>query len=224
MKKKLNKIIITILSMIFIMGMSVPAFAMDNSNTISLNASDYSSPVALENDITKHLSDSNVDEVVVLNDECSDEDLTMGDNLNMSRQSAQIYYVVRNVVKKSDVTGSSDIGIATGTPGITLSIGTTESVSTTLSARFGASYALISGAVGWDVTGSTSIHINGSAKVPSTHNGKSVKTMTLHAKPIYQVKSFDVYKIVIGYLETKEGTGTTKKAYGLSYTKTYVYK
>lgn len=52
-------------------------------------------------------------------------------------------------------------GIATaiGEVGIVLNIGQTKSVATTISADFGASNAALSGALGYSVTGSTSITI-----------------------------------------------------------------
>lgn len=138
--------------------------------------------------------------------------------------TSPVYYQVKNVVKKSDSIGSEDLAIATGEPGVKLSIEKTKSVSTTLSATFGATHDTISTAVGWSVTGSESVKIEGSAKVPTTHNNKAVKEMSLHAKAVYRVKEFDVYRFVPGYVNTKVGTGKTKQAYGVSYTKTYVYK
>lgn len=228
MNSKLRKLVISIVSVIFLIGTSMSAFATETDNTVSLNAADYSTLDALEKSVAKYLSDPNIDEVMVLTEDNYDDCYIPSNPENISGDSplttSPVYYQVKNVVSKSNTTGSSDLAIATGQPGITVSITKTKSVSTTLSATFGATYSAISGAVGWNVTGSTSISISGSAKVPSKYNGKSVKTMTLHAKPVYKVKSFDVYKYVPGYINTKLGTGTTKKAYGVSFTKTYVYK
>lgn len=228
MNLKSRKFAILMASVIFLIGTSMSVFATETVNTVSLNASDYSAPNALEKSVSRYLSDPNIDEVLVFaENSCENCDIPSENVSNTDISpftTSPVYYQVKNVVSKSNTTGSSDLAIATGQPGITLSITKTKSVNTTLSAAFGATYSAISGAVGWNVTGSTSISISGSAKVPSKHNGKSVKTMTLHAKPVYKVKSFDVYRYVPGYINTKLGTGTTKKACGVSYTKTYVYK
>ena len=228
MNSRVKKIIGLILSVIFVIGASIPAFAAEDNNIVTLNASDYDKPDKLENDVYKYLSDTDIDGVIVLTEECSEDIYT---SLNRDTipdifplTTSPVYYQVKNVVSKGDVTGTSDLAIAVGEPGITVSIEKTKSVSTTLSATFGATHSAISAAVGWDVTGSESVSIKGSAKVPSKHNDKIVKTMTLHAKPVYKVKEFDVYRYVPGYVNDKVGTGKTKKARGVSFTKTYVYK
>lgn len=224
----MKKLIIFIISIIFIMGTSISVFAAEGNNSVTLNASDYNSLDDLKSSVSEYLSNTDIDEVIVLTEDFSDNDLTSSINHNISDASplttSPVYYQVKNVVTKSNTTGSSDLAVVTGQPGITISITKTKTVSTTLSATFRATYKAISGAVGWNVTGSTSISISGSATVPSKHNGKAVKTMTLHAKSVYKVKNFDVYRYVPGYVSTKKGTGTTKKACGVSFTKTYSYK
>ena len=216
----MKKLIIFIISIIFIMGTSISVFAAEGNNSVTLNASDYNSLDDLKSSVSEYLSNTDIDEVIVLTEDFSDNDLTSSINHNISDASplttSPVYYQVKNVVTKSNTTGSSDLAVVTGQPGITISITKTKTVSTTLSATFGATYKAISGAVGWNVTGSTT--------VPSKHNGKAVKTRTLHAKSVYKVKNFDVYRYVPGYVSTKKGTGTTKKACGVSFTKTYSYK
>lgn len=138
--------------------------------------------------------------------------------------SSPIYYYVKNVKRILDYKSSSDIAVASGGPGVTLGISKTKTISTTFSATFGASVKAISAAIGWNIVGSTSISVSGSAKVPARHNGKKVKSMTLHAKTIYKVKTYDVYKNIPGYVNKKTGTGNTKKAYGVAFSRTYKYK
>lgn len=229
MNSRVKKITCLILTVIFVIGTSIPAFAAEGNNIVTLNASDYDKPDKLENDVYKYLSDTDIDSVIVLTEECSEDIYTSLNRGTIPDSSplttSPVYYPVKNVVNKGNVTGTSDLAMAIGEPGITVSIEKTKSVSTTLSATFGATYGAISAAVGWDVTGSESISIKGSAKVPSKHNNKKVKTMTLHAKPIYNVKEFDVYRYVPGYVNDKLGTGKTQKAVqAVSFTKTYVYK
>lgn len=213
---------------IFMLASVSSVFANEGDNTITLDSSEYTSDEKLQQDIEQYLSDANVDEVIVLSENESIENDTLLHQQPSSMVSpyttSPVYYQVKNVATKANQTGSTSLATAKGTPGITVSITQTKSVSTTLSSNFGASNSLISSAVGWSVTGSTSISIGGSAKVPSKHNNKSVKTMTLHAKPVYKVKTFDVYRVATGYTTQKVGTGTTKKAKGVSFTKTYVYK
>lgn len=225
--KRINIISITI---IFIIScLTITSYAATNEiDSITLDASDYNTSDALENNISKYLSNPDIEEVIVITENTPESYYDFPVKSTHSGVSplttSPVYYQIKNVVKKKDFTGSSDLAAVTGQPGITVSITKTKSVSTTLSATFGATYKSISGAVGWNVTGSTSISISGSAKVPKTHNGKSVKNMTLHAKSVYKVKRFDVYRYVPGYTGTKKGTGTTKKAYGVSFTKTYSYR
>lgn len=227
-KCKLNKsLIIAIIGVFFLMSSGF-SFANENSNEIIINANKYSTKELLEKNLMEALSDPNIDEVKVINienEEIYENNISQEEIAEiMPQTTSSVYYQVKNVRKSSDYTGKSDIAIATGQPGVTVSISKSKSVSTTLSATLGATYSKISAAVGWNVTGSTSISIKGSAKVPSKHNNKNVKTMTLHAKAIYKVKKFDVYRYVPGYTNTKIGTANTKKAYGVSFTKTYTYK
>lgn len=203
--------------------------------TVSFAAEDYSGKIESVNNETEEAESLDSKSIIVERDKLDERsistfpisDLEKIENndgqIVVKSAASPIYYIIKNVRSASDYTGS-DIATATGGPGITLSISKTKSISTTVSGTFGASNSLISSAVGWNVTGSTSISIQGSATVPRTHNGKKVKTMTLHAKTVYKVKKYDVYKVIPGYVNSKQGTGTTKKAKGCAFTRTYKYK
>lgn len=134
-------------------------------------------------------------------------------------------YRARNARIMSDRTGTSGIAKATGDPGVALAISQTKSVATTVSAKFGASGEVISAEVGWNITGSSSISISGSWKVPKINNSKKVKTGTLTAYAIYKVKSFVVDKMAWNSTKWEyQGTGNTSKAYGVSFKKTFTYQ
>ncbi|EOH95913.1 hypothetical protein UAY_03339 [Enterococcus moraviensis ATCC BAA-383] len=106
-----------------------------------------------------------------------------------------------------------------------LTITQTKSISTSLSGSFGASNKVISASVGWNVTGSTSIAISGSYKVPSKIGNKKVKNCKLTAHTVYKTKKFDVHKMPWNSTKwSKQGTGTVKKAYGVSFKKSFTYK
>jgi len=134
-------------------------------------------------------------------------------------------YYIKNVRKGSDYVGNYRLASADGAPGITLSISKRKSVETTVSGTFGATYKAISAAVGWSVSGSTSVSVQGSYKVPYTYGGKRVKWGYLDAYPKYKTKLYDVYYGIQGTSsEVKKGTGTTRKAIGVSFKKRHTYK
>ena len=143
---KLRKIMPLIISVVFIIGASTPAFASMENTSVSLNTSDYDTVDEMKNSIYALLSNTEIDEVVVFTEEHLGNHFAALNGNNNSEilpcTTSPVYYQVKNVVKKSDVTGTSDLAIATGQPGVTVSIAKTKSVSTTLSATFGQHTAL----------------------------------------------------------------------------------
>ena len=219
-------IAITILGVFFASSFTVFASDGIDPNVVSLDSKAYSSKAQLQNDIYKYLSDPDVDEVLVTDasDDIDKSEIQEIPDISTAT-TTPVYYIVKNVKRLKDFTGKRDIASATGQPGDSLTISTSKTVATTVGATFGASYKTISGAVGWNVTGTTKVKVACKAKVPKYRNKKRIKSMTLHARPVYCVKQYDVYKYVPGYLNEKRGTSDTKKAYtGVSFIKTYKYK
>lgn len=98
-------------------------------------------------------------------------------------------------------------------------------VATTVSASFGASTKVLNAGIGWNTTGSTSMSMSGSYKVPSKVGTKQVETGTLKAYTVYKTKNYKVQKIAWNStMWTTSGSGTAKKAYGVSFKKTFTYK
>lgn len=171
------------------------------------------------------LSNDKVEEVVYLDPNLLENDYVPDNNVEISPMAFITKYRVRNVKAASDKTDSGAIATVSGGPGLQLSISQTKSVSTSLSGTFGASKGAISAEVGWNVTGSTSISISGSYKVPSTVNGKKVKSCKLNAHVVRKRKSFVVDKMAWNSTKWEtQGTGYVSKAYGISFKKVFTYK
>ncbi|AOH54539.1 hypothetical protein ABE28_009275 [Peribacillus muralis] len=237
MFKKLPRIMIVVLSVVMLVGGILPSvgYAQDGSINNEIDSESTKSTVLTLDDsmtvseqnsmINDYLSDPNVEELIVLDESLLIENNDTENETTPTPRAIINQYKVNNVRGGSDVTGSSGIATAIGEVGILLNIGQTKSVATTVSADFGASNAALSGALGYSVTGSTSITISGQYRVPSKVNGKKVKTCKMTAYPVYKTKLYDVHKMPWNAFSwTKMGTGKAKKAYGVSYKKVYTYK
>ena len=202
----------------------------NETNTITIEAN-LDNPEEYAEEVEYYLSSPDIDEVIVL-DTTEGTSTTFEDiDTETSISSVTTYtYRISNVQNAGTWTGSNIIAIAEGTPGITISISTTKSVENTYSTNVSVNLVnKITAAVGYSVTGSTSVTVSGSAKVPGTHNGKKVKTMRLNAKAIYQKKTFriDRHKSVGGINHgwtNGWGSGNSSKPVGVSFSKTFTYK
>ena len=194
------------------------------------NISDVEGAIVTTNieDVGDLLSQDDIDEVTFINPELiaeKYENETVQDTSEISQRLGITKYRVRGVKNASDVTGTTAIAATQGGPGVTLKIDQVKSVSTTVSAKYGASNKIISAEVGWSVTGSSSISISGSFKVPSKSGGKSVRSCKLSAYPLRRRKSFIVDKMAWNSIKwEKQGTGYVSKAYGITFKKSYQYK
>lgn len=127
-------------------------------------------------------------------------------------------YRVTNVNNSSDWTGSTKIATANGNSGITLSLSQSKSISCTYSTSISVNAKTITAGVGFSVTGSETINISGSYKVPSTYNGKKVIKGYLEAYPIYNKKTFTIQsKPAIGGSWSNVGSGSASRPYGVSF-------
>jgi hypothetical protein len=140
----------------------------------------------------------------------------------VSPYSSSFYYAT-NVRNVADSKGAAVVATASGDPGVTISVSKSVSVSNTVSSTFGASNSIISGAVGWSITGSSTVGVQGSFLVPKKDSGKNVAKGHLDARLIYKKKAFDVYWSNT-YNHTFCGTGTSGKAYGVDFTTRLTYK
>lgn len=224
------------LSLVFIMLLTLPsgAFAqpiaqdqVENSVTV------YSSQID-EEALADLLCDPSIDCVNVIFDDDFDTDSALASAENDTGTVSPFafgggggvvnLYYVKNVRSAPDVYGANVLAKAKGVPGITISINTTEEVAVTLNGTYGVTTSTIEASVGWEVTGTTSVAIQGSFTVPATNGNRAVKSAELTATPIYRVKKFDCYTRIQGSsTETYLGTGTTMRAYGVSFHKTFQY-
>lgn len=219
MCKKLSMTVIMLLSVVMLVGGILPSVghAQKNNESISTESTvltlDDTMTVSEQNSIiNEYLSDPNIDELIVLDESLLIESNVIENGPSTNARAIINKYKVQNVRGGSDATGSSGLATAIGGPGVVLNISQNKSVATTVSANFGASNAALSGALGYSVTGTTTITISGTFKVPSKVNGKSVKSLKFTAYPVYKTKLYDVYKMPWNSFSwTKQGTGTAKK-------------
>lgn len=248
MRKKISIFSAVMLSFIMLINTSVPVLAScvnedvestlimqekKCDKTIKYIEGDLQRPETYEAQVSELLSNPDVDEVIVIDPNYKEFETAdiIEDMSNSDTMATTIYrYRISNVQSASDWTGSTVIATAKGTPGTTLSISQTESISNTYSTSVSVDLTSeISSAVGFSVTSSTSITISGSDTVPSTHDGKQVSTMSLNARTIYKKVTFSIdrHKSVGGlnYGWTNGwGSGSASKPYGVSFSKTYTYK
>lgn len=122
-------------------------------------------------------NDPDITELIVLDEtlleDSSHEDEVLDDDIIQTRAITNQYRIT-GVSTGADYTGWA-IATNSGSPEINLAISQTKSVATTVSAFFGASTKVLNASIGWNTTGSTSISISGSYKVPSKIRTKQVK-------------------------------------------------
>lgn len=177
--------------------------------------------------INEFESNPDITELIVLDETLLEDDSYIDETLDddtIQTRAITNQYRITGVSTGSDYTGGA-IATTSGGPGINLAISQTKSVATTISASFGASAKVLNAGIGWNTTGSTSISISGSYKVPSKVGTKQVKTGTLKAHTVYKTKKYNVQKMAWNSTTWKtSGSGTAKKAYGVSLKKTFTYK
>lgn len=177
--------------------------------------------------INEFENDPNVTELIILDETLIEDNNYRAEELTeglIQPMAGVPRYRVTGVKNGSDYTGGA-VATTSGEPGMTLAISQTKSIETTVSASFGASSKILSAGIGWNTTGSTKISISGSYKVPSKVGTKNVKTATLKAHTVYKTKKYNVQKMAWNSFSWEHnGTGTAKKAYGVSFKKSYTYK
>lgn len=99
-----------------------------------------------------------------------------------------------------------------GYPGGTISISQTATIGLSYDTSFGFSVADLSASLGFSVKSSYSTTLSYTYKVPSTHNGKKVKSAKLTPWLEYDMYSYDFY-----FLEAKTGSGIADKPIAIDY-------
>lgn len=197
---------------------------------------DLENPDSYSEKVLELMNNEDISEVTVIDPTIVEEE-KIDDISNLTKENeimplgGTTYYKYRvtNVKNGSDYTGTSKIATVSGTPGMTISISKTKTVGRTYSVTVGTvSESQINAAVGYSVSGSDSISISGSYKVPKKYNGRKVKSASLNAYVIYKTKNFTVQRRkvqnVLQFPWTDYGSGYSRKPYGISFTKTYIYK
>ena len=96
--------------------------------------------------------------------------------------------------------------------GGTISISQTATIGLSYDTSFGFSVADLSASLGFSVKSSYSTTLSYTYKVPSTHNGKKVKSAKLTPWLEYDMYSYDFY-----FLEAKTGSGIADKPIAIDY-------
>lgn len=176
----------------------------------------------LNEEITKALE--TFDHVKIINLE-EPENYNIGDSeINLPEGAASrsaagtILYDVRNIKELSHTYGSDYLNVS-GAPDIV--IGLSDSRTKAYSITFGATYGCQSGVIAnatWGTTSSRTLTYSGTWTVPKTHNGKKVLRGSLHMRPEYRNKQYDIYSKVNGYTNwSKKGTSQTQRAIKKNY-------
>lgn len=207
-----------ILLTIFILSLPICAYA---DNSVIISKDDFSTDTEFQNAIDNAFENYE-NFTIVLDDDTISPVLSM----SASPLSADaVLYNVKNVQNKSNSFGKDYLNVS-GDPGITigLSHAKTKSYALQFGATFGCDKSFIANAT-WGSSKGSTLTYSGTWKVPSKSNGKQVKRGYLHMRPEYKVKSYTVYHKNDGTNKwIKDGSSTTKKAYGVNIRKTFTYK
>ena len=164
--------------------------------------------------VCEAFSDPEVAEVLV-----ADRALEIGDVSAGEKLVPYASYSISSLKYQGRLTGSTVLGVASGQPGMTLTISQTKSVANTYSCSASVPVGIISASVGFNVTSSESIQISGSDTVPSKVGAREVSRMTLTAYPLYDYYTYDVYQN-----GTYFTSGRASHAVGVTFRRTYEYK
>lgn len=224
MKSK-KGILISACSMALVLSNAATVYATDDARTVVNVRADLSN-LNYSQKVEKIFEDPDVLTVNVidtsLQSDISKKDLVMETSATTTR-----YEATGKRKAAGNYTGSKVLAQANGGPGVTLQISQTRSVSNSYSCSVPVTVLSVKNVVGFSVTKTNAITVSGSATVPSVHNNKKVKAMTLTAHPYYLKYTYSVVKITnsCGLVHrTNAGTGSASKVIGCSFTRTYTYK
>ena len=248
MRRKIRGIFLMVICLCSIMQIPVQAGETVNEEkegkTITISG-DLENPDSYSEKVLELMNNEDIFEVVVIDPTIVEEEeidkdtnrvkeklkdcLTREDDIMPFGGPTYYRYRVTNVRNGNDYTGTSKIATVSGTPGMTISISKTKTIGRTYSVTAGTvSKSQINAAVGYSVSGSDSISISGSYKVPKKYNGRNVKSASLDAYVIYKTKNFTVQRRkvqnVLQFPWTDYGSGYSRKPYGISFRKTCTYK
>lgn len=224
MKSK-KSILISACSMALVLSNAATVYATDDSRTVVNIRADLSNPNYSQK-VEKIFEDPDVLTVNVI-DTSLQSDISKKDLVMETSSTTTRYEATGKKKAAGNYTGSKVLAQAKGGPGMTLQISHTKSVSHSYSCSVPVTLLSVKNVVGFSVTDSVSITVSGSATVPSVHNNKKVKAMTLTVHPYYLKYTYSVVKITnsCGLVHrTNAGTGSASKATGCSFTRAYTYK
>ena len=238
-KKMVGVILTGILSLLPMMSYATAVNATEPETKTVTIMGDLSNPSSYQEELNRLLADESVEGVYVLDRTLMESSTELKNEFIFEPETevspyatTSYYYRIKDVKAAGEVKGSSTIAKAAGTPGTTLTITATKSISNSYSINAAlqtcVSASTVSTAVGFQVTKEESIAISGSKYVASSVNGKSVESMTLIAKPLYDKTTFTIerHKSVggVNYGWSKYGSGSALKAIGVYFTQEYKYK
>ena len=169
------------------------AYATDEYGRVVTIRTDLSNPDCSQK-VEEIFENPNVSTINVI-DTCSQSDFSKKDDIMVESATTTRYEATGKRKAAGNYTGSKILAQAKGGPGVTLQISQKRNVSNNYSCSVPVSVSSIKNVVGFSVTSSKEITVSGSAIVPSSHNNKKVKSMTLTAHPYYLKYSYSVVKI-----------------------------
>lgn len=246
MNKTLNikgsKIVITILTISLVLLSSTVTFATENSTQLDTEGEtkvltmDISNEELVSQKVAEAFEDENISHVRVIDPTLMEEnqiDEKLPTPIIKPLATVGFLYRATNVKKAPDYIGKTVKAKTSGDPGTKISISEQKTIGCTFSASIGITSKHVTAAVGFNVTGSRSLSISGSYKVPKkkkvNNKYKFVKKGYLEARTLYAVKKFDterkkVVNGVPGGAWQKYGSGTAKEPYGFDYHAYVTYK
>lgn len=199
---------------------SILLFAPIKPHAAENNTVIDSNDIAVEQKINDALNDDNVDSFTIISDDNSD---MINPDAPTLRWFSNKYKVGKAWNGKDSVGGT--VWSTQGPPGLTLGLNFTKSASKQVSATFGVSAKAVSASVGFNISKTNSVTSTGSYKVPSKHNKKKVKRVSINGHYVYHTRKCYAYKMAWNSgTWKKKGTITAKRAYGIRFTKKYTYK
>lgn len=193
----MKKLICSLLSLIMIFSLSIPAFAAENSTTSSDDTITITQKIYFD-EMTPEQNESEVDTTY------QDEPLRIG-----SRPKKWVVYDVK-VTDAEWTDFSKKLGVVKSQNGSTITGTVSASVNSTYTATVSVPINKITAAVGYNVTTGFSVTGSSTAEIPAGY-----KLAAARAYPIFEVTSFKAKLVhTIGATVYKRGEGTSYKPVG----------
>ena len=207
--------------------------SVDDGKVITIEG-DLSDPASYVHELNSLMEDHSVMRVIVIDPSLIQEPgktvVEQDEEGTVATRGKFYTYRVVDPTIGANYRGSTMIATADGTPGDDLRIAEVVKVQRTYSCSVSAVVTeTITAAVGYDITASHEVTVEGKATVPSYYGGKAVERMHYNAYPVYQTTNFTVQRklhnngVILAPWEDC-GSGYARNPIGASFDRVYEYK